>query len=180
SWGDATMANRSFLSQREALTFVLSGLSKVAGLPQMKLGWIAANGPTAPLRVAQEGLDLIADTYLSVGTPVQLAAASLLASRQQLQPQISARVTKNLSHLRTLSHDSACRMLSADGGWYAVLEIPRHFSEEEWVLKLLEDDHVLVHPGYFFNFEQEAFLILSLLPPIETFEEACRRLLARF
>jgi aspartate/methionine/tyrosine aminotransferase len=164
----------------EVLTFSLSGLSKVVGLPQMKLGWIAVSGPETEQREALHRLELIADTYLSVGTPVQWAATALLAMRGAVQAQIVERVGGNLSFLRSrIGPDSPWRLLEPDGGWYAVIQAPRIFSEEEWVLRLLRDDGVLVQPGFFFDFETEAFLVTSLLTAPDVFEEGVRRVLAR-
>jgi aspartate/methionine/tyrosine aminotransferase len=123
-------------------------------------------------------LDLIADTFLSVGAPVQHATPRWIQLRHGLQRQILARVQGNLGWLENALKDSPCRLLDVEGGWFATLEIPRHFTEEEWVLDLLEKEDVLVHPGYFFDFSREAFLILSLLPKEEIFREAINRLLA--
>jgi alanine-synthesizing transaminase len=162
-----------------ALTFVMSGLSKILALPQMKLGWIITNGPQALRDAAIERLDLIADTYLSVGAPVQHATPIWLRSREKIQAQILYRVRDNLRWLAERTEKSPCRLLKVEGGWYGTLELPRHFSEEEWVLTLLEQDDVLVHPGYFFDFSHEAFLILSLLPEAGVFQEAVNRLITR-
>ncbi len=164
----------------EVLTFSLSGLSKVVGLPQMKLGWIAVSGPEALRMQALERLELIADTYLSVGTPVQWAAASLLELRGHIQAQILERVRANLAFLRSqIGPASPWRVLKAEGGWYAVLEAPRIRSEEDWALSLLGDDDVLVQPGFFFDFDREAFLVVSLLTPSDIFREGVSRILAR-
>jgi aspartate/methionine/tyrosine aminotransferase len=126
---------------------------------------------------AIERLDLIADTFLSAGAPVQYAAPRWIRLRHELQKQIRARVHKNLEWLEREAEGSPSRLLKTEGGWYATLEIPRHFTEEEWVLDLLERQNVLVHPGYFFDFPREAFLILSLLPREEVFREAANRLI---
>jgi alanine-synthesizing transaminase len=166
---------RSLTEVTEVPTFCLSGLSKVAGLPQMKLGWIVTRDEQA-----FERLELIADTYLSVGAPVQLSAPVLLGVRTQLQNQILARVRANRAFLANqIGPTSPWRLLETEGGWYAILEAPRIQSEEEWVLSLLADDGVLVQPGFFFDFEREAFLVLSLLTLEEVFEEGVRRILAR-
>jgi alanine-synthesizing transaminase len=165
---------RSLTEVTEVLTFCLSGLSKVAALPQLKLGWIVTSG------LAIERLELIADTYLSVSTPVQYAAPMLLGLRGQLQDQILARVRANRAFLAgQIVSDSPWRLLATEGGWYAVLEAPRIQTEEEWGLSLLSADSVLVQPGFFFDFEREAFLVISLLAPEETFREGVRRILAR-
>jgi alanine-synthesizing transaminase len=165
---------------QQALTFCLGGLSKMAGLPQMKLGWIVIGGPTAPRAQATERLELIADTYLSVGTPVQHALPRLLTAGTAVQQQISGRTQENLAWLRSaMAPDSPAQLLEVEGGWYATLRVPRTRSEEEWCLELLERDHVLVQPGYFYDFESEAFLVLSLLTPTVIFREGVRRLLNR-
>ncbi len=159
-----------------ALTFAMSGLSKVAGLPQMKLGWIVVAGPVDLAASAFERLEWIADTYLSVGAPVQCAAAKLLAL--QMSGKIRARVLENLAELRRqIAPDSPFRILNVEGGWYATLEVPRTRTEEEWTLGLLRHHNVLVQPGYFYDFEREAFLVLSLLPPPDVFSEGLQKLL---
>jgi len=170
----------SLVGQEEVLGFSLSGLSKLVGLPQLKLGWIAASGPAEARRAALERLELIADTYLSVGTPVQWAAPELLALRETMQKQILDRVRENLAFLQSqIGPESPWRVLQPEGGWYAVVQAPRIHSEEDWVLTLLGEDNVLVQPGFFFDFENEAFLVASLLTPAATFQEGIRRILAR-
>jgi aspartate/methionine/tyrosine aminotransferase len=171
---------RTLVGTHEALAFSMSGLSKIAGLPQMKLGWIAIAGPAAARAAAKEKLEWIADTYLSVSTPVQQAAPRLLELGKGIRALIAARLRANLAWLESaITADSPCRILSVEGGWYATLQVPRIRREEEWVLELLEKDGVLVLPGFFFDFECEAFLVISLLTEPETFREGCRRLLAR-
>ncbi len=160
-----------------ALTFVLSGLSKISALPQVKLGWIHVSGPAALRHEAQERLDFIADTYLSVSTPAQHAAARLLAQRTSLQAQIQKRCAVNEHRLR-----AACRALGSievlqrEGGWYAIMRGSNAFAEEQLVLKLLEEDNVLVHPGYFFDFPGTGYLVLSLLTPENIFHTGLQRL----
>jgi len=167
-------------ANRDCLTFALGGISKSLGLPQMKLGWIAVNGPEALLKTALERLEIIADTYLSVNTPVQNAAPGWLALRGEIQKEILARLLKNKNFLAsTIKEAPACEMLKQEGGWYSVLKIPRTRSEEEWALELLKKDGVYVHPGYFFNFEKEAFLVLSLLAEEKVFQEGVKRILTR-
>ena len=171
---------RSLTGIDEVLTFCLSGLSKVAALPQLKLGWIVTGGPPVDREKALERLELIADTYLSVGAPVQWAAPALLGLRAPLQRQILARVLANRSFLASqIGPTSPWNLLATEGGWYAVLEAPRIHSEEEWVLNLLTGDGVLVQPGFFFYFEREAFLVIRLLTPEDVFREGIRRILAR-
>jgi len=160
--------------ERQALTFSMSGLSKIAGLPQMKLGWIVASGPRRA--EALEALELIADTYLSVSTPVQVALSRLLALSGGITEQIRQRTASNLARLRETMLGSAATLLRTEGGWYAVLQVGRSRSEEEWTLKLLGESNILVQPGFFFDFESEAFLVLSLLPEPAKFAEGVSRL----
>lgn len=162
-----------------ALTFCLSGLSKIAGMPQMKLGWIATAGPAHLRNEAMAHLELIADTYLSVGTPVQIAARKLLEIGAGIRSQIRTRTVRNLAALQTaITPDSPFRVLNVEGGWYATLQVPRLRTEEEWVLGLLEKRNVLVQPGFFYDFETEGLLVLSLLTPPAVFDEGVARILA--
>lgn len=171
---------RTLVDFTEALAFSMSGLSKIAGLPQMKLGWVVISGPAAARAEAKDKLEWIADTYLSVSTPVQQALPRLLELGKGIQAQIAARVRANLARLESaIAADSPCRVLAVESGWYATLQVPRIRREEEWALELLAEDDVLVQPGFFFDFESEAFLVVSLLTEPDTFHEGCRRLLAR-
>jgi aspartate/methionine/tyrosine aminotransferase len=171
---------RSLSEVEDVLTFSLSGLSKVSGLPQLKLGWIVVSGPESLRKQALDRLELIADTYLSVGAPVQWAAASLVGSREEIQAQILARARENLALLRNkIGADSPWQVLDVEGGWYAVIQAPRIHTEEDWVLTLLDQDNVLVQPGFFYDFEKEAFLVLSLLTPSDIFGEGVQRILGR-
>jgi aspartate/methionine/tyrosine aminotransferase len=164
----------------EALTFTLGGLSKACGLPQMKLGWIVVGGPEGAVAEALDRLEFIADCYLSVGAPVQSAAPRLLDIGDTIRSAIIARITANRAALaRALPADSPCRLLPTDGGWYGVLKVPAIAPEEELALQLLERDDVVVHPGYFFDFAREAYLIVSLLPPPDRFEVGIGRILDR-
>ncbi|MGH7598954.1 MAG: pyridoxal phosphate-dependent aminotransferase [bacterium] len=170
----------TLVGNSEVLTFVLSGLSKILGLPQMKLGWIVVNGPADLQRQAREYLDLLADTYLSVSTPIQHAAPQWLKIKALLQDQISDRINANLEFLQThFANQQNYRLLRTEGGWYAIIALPFLRQEEKFVLLLLERDNVLVHPGYFFDFTSDGFLILSLLPPPEIFREGAGRLWER-
>jgi aspartate/methionine/tyrosine aminotransferase len=168
------------LDQQEALGFSLGGLSKSAGLPQMKLGWIAAGGPAPLVEAALARLEIVCDTFLSVSTPVQRAAGALIEAGRGVRAQILERVTANLRELQALAAaHPACSVLRVEGGWSAVVRVPATRTEESLVLDLLEHDHVLAHPGYFFDFPHEAFLVVSLLPPPAEFREGAGRLLAR-
>jgi aspartate/methionine/tyrosine aminotransferase len=160
------------------LTFSLGGASKTLGLPQIKLGWIVVGGPDAECREALDGLEHIADTYLSVSTPVQLAAGSLLQSGGVVRQAIRARVRENLDNAREIASGfPACTVLPVEGGWTAVVRVPALQPEEALVLSLLEREHVLAHPGYFFDFDAEAFLVVSLLPEAAAFRTAFQRML---
>jgi len=158
------------LSPPSVLTFSMNGLSKIAALPQMKLGWIVANGPGH--EAALDRLELIADTYLSVATPVQIALPRLLAASTMVRAQIVNRTRANLALLKSVAHP-----LHVEGGWYAILQVPRTRSEEAWALDLLDRRDVLVQPGYYFDFESEPFLVLSLLTPPQVFADALHRVL---
>jgi alanine-synthesizing transaminase len=164
----------------EVLTFSLGGLSKSAGLPQLKLGWIGFGGPAARVDEALAAYEIIADTYLSVSTPVQTAAAELVAHGAAIRGQILSRIRRNLESLRTLAAAyPAINVLRVEGGWSAVLQVPQFGSEETLVLELLAKDDVLVHPGYFFDFAREAFIVVSLLIDPVRFDLAIARVLKR-
>lgn len=178
--GAAAAAARP-LDPRDALVFALGGLSKAVGLPQVKLGWMAIGGPDAIVAPALERLELVCDTYLSVATPVQAAAAELLERGAPLRAQIQARIAGNYARLgERAAAAPSCRVLPAEGGWYAVVQVPRLQSEEELVVELVEREDVVVHPGHFFDFQGEAFLVVSLLPPPAAFGAAIDRLLRHF
>jgi aspartate/methionine/tyrosine aminotransferase len=173
----------SFAGERAALTFVLSGLSKVAALPQLKLGWIAVGGPEAIAAEAMARLELIADTYLSVGTPVQRALPEILARRGPVQARILDRVRANLAALdaaiAAAGEHAPVRRLHVDGGWYAIVEVPRTRDEDAWVEALVRDEGVIVHPGYFFDFAEGGLLVVSLLPDPAAFAGAIARVVRR-
>jgi aspartate/methionine/tyrosine aminotransferase len=157
----------------EALTFSLGGLSKSAGLPSWKLGWIRAGGPPDLCRRIVSALELVADSYLSVATPVQKALPGVLALAPRIRAAILERLRRNLATLRTALQ---AELFEPEGGWSAVLRFSRPVSDEDLALELLEREGVLVHPGYFFDFPTDDFLVLSLLPEPEKFEEGVRRI----
>jgi aspartate/methionine/tyrosine aminotransferase len=159
------------------LAFSLNGLSKIAGLPQMKLGWIVVAGSREVRDRAWERLEVVADTYLSVGTPVQCAAARLLGAGENLQEQIRRRTRQNLDYALQAIEGTGATALAVEGGWYLTLQVPGVRSEEAWTLELLDRWNVLVQPGFFFDFASEAFLVVSLLTPPSVFQEGLRRLL---
>jgi hypothetical protein len=168
------------LTRDDVLVFALGGLSKSIGLPQVKLGWIAAAGPKAKLDEALLRLELICDTYLSVSTPVQLAAAELLDRGRAIRRQITERITANYRQLKVQVADvPSCRVLHAAGGWSAIIQVPTFQSEEDLVIDLVSQAGVLTHPGYFFDFPRESFLILSLLSPEPSFADGVGRLLTQ-
>jgi alanine-synthesizing transaminase len=166
----------SLTGEQRVLTFTLGGLSKSAGLPQVKLAWIVVSGPDALVAQSIDRLALIADSYLSVSTPVQIAAPRLLEGGRAVRDAIAARVHRNLDQLRSIVRtQSSLTLFTPEGGWSAVVRVPATETEEKLVLRLLTDAGVLVHPGYFFDFSEEAFLVFSLLPSPDVFDEAIRR-----
>ncbi|MGE3190755.1 MAG: pyridoxal phosphate-dependent aminotransferase [Vicinamibacterales bacterium] len=170
----------SVLAQDEVLAFGLGGLSKSAGLPQLKLGWIGMAGPEPVLTETSRAYEIVADTYLSVSSPVQLAAGQLIAGGAAPRAAIRERTAQNLAALdRALAPEPAITRLRVEGGWSAVLRVPAVEPEESLVLDLLMHEHLLVHPGYFFDFPGEAWIVVSLLPRPEVFEPAVARLARR-
>lgn len=168
----------SFASNDAALTFTLSGLSKICALPQIKVAWIAASGPPDLVSEALERLDVIADTYLSPNAPVQWAVAELLATRDGIQRQLRQRVQRNLRELDAqLAKVKMTTRLEFDAGWYAVLRTPSTRSDEETAIALLEQEGVLIHPGHFFDFPGAGYLVASLIASAEDFREGMRRVL---
>ena len=160
----------------DVLTFTLGGASKTLGLPQIKLGWMVIGGPRDVRGAARDALEHIADTFLSVGTPVQAAAASLMRGAAPVRQAIHERLRQNLNHARTVaSRYLSCEVLRVEGGWCAVVRVPATRHEEALVLDLLASERVLVHPGYFFDFPREAFIVVSLLPQMEIFADAFER-----
>ena len=163
----------------EVLTFTLGGASKSAGLPQVKLGWLLAGGPPADCAAALAGLELIADSFLSVSTPVQVAAPALLEHGAAVRGAIHARVRRNLERAREIARaHPACDVLRVEGGWTAVVRIPATRDEETFALELLRRDRVLVPPGYYFEMPRGTFAVVSLLPPEDSFSRAFERLVA--
>ena len=168
----------SFTRNTEALTFTLSGLSKISGLPQMKLSWLVAGGPPSEVDDAVARLDVIADTYLSISTPVQLATRELLDQRKTIQPLLLDRLRENLQELdRGLSRQKSCQRLEVEGGWYAILRVPVTQSDEERAVDLVHKANVIVHPGHFFDFASDGYLVLSLITRPEVFREGVQRTL---
>jgi aspartate/methionine/tyrosine aminotransferase len=168
----------SFAANDAALTFTLSGLSKICALPQIKVAWIAASGPAELVRTALDRLDVIADTYLSPNAPVQWAIAELLATREGIQRQLRERTLHNLRELDAqLASAKMTTRLALDAGWYAVLRTPSTRSDEDTAIALMEHEDVLIHPGHFFDFPGAGYLVVSLIAPESDFREGIGRVL---
>jgi hypothetical protein len=176
---DAERVDSAIAGSGAPLVFSLGGLSKLALLPQMKIAWIAVAGEDARVKHALDRLDVIGDTFLSVGSPAQHALPSWLASRSVAEQAVTDRLTSNLAWVRDAAIGQPFSWLDVEGGWYVTLRLPRTQSEEDWALELLEKDGVIVHPGHFFDFEEEAYLVLSLLTPEPRLREGMRRLVER-
>jgi alanine-synthesizing transaminase len=171
----------SFAANSGALTFTVSGLSKISGLPQMKAAWLIVAGPDERKQQALERLEVIADAYLSMNTPVQLAIPEFLQQRHKFQKQLLNRVRMNLSELdRQLNSQTHCTRLEVEGGWNAVLRVPATRSDEDLAIELLTARDVHVHPGHFYDFASEGYLVLSLITRETEFAEGVKRLLSMF
>ncbi len=177
-YASSTTPAHTFALSDAALTFTLSGLSKISLLPQMKLAWTVVSGPDAVVQTAVDRLEIIADTYLSPSTPVQLALPKFLLLRHALQAQLQQRISANLSVLDGLLRESkSLARLDREGGWYAILRVPVTATDDDLTVALLEGCSVLVHPGHFFNFSQDGFLVLSLITAERQFREGVGRLI---
>jgi alanine-synthesizing transaminase len=194
--GTDTRKASSHAGLDDILTFTLSGLSKISALPQMKLAWIVVSGPAEERRRAIERLEIIADTYLSVSTPVAAALPELLETRRTIQPQIVTRLQQNLAELdRQLDATSRITRLEVEAGWYAVLRLPaatepaqprdeqgtrnpcRECSDDDFTTELAREEGVLVHPGHFYEFPSDGYLVLSLITPTQVFADGLHKLL---
>jgi aspartate/methionine/tyrosine aminotransferase len=171
----------SLAANDAALTFTMSGISKICGLPQMKAAWLITSGPQEFRTVALARLEVIADTYLSMNAPIQAALPAFLEQRHEIQSQIKDRVKHNLQHLDAqLASHKTCSRLKLEGGWYAVLRVPATRSDEDLAVDLIEERGVYVHPGHFYDFESDGYLVVSLITPPADFEEGIGRLLSMF
>jgi aspartate/methionine/tyrosine aminotransferase len=171
----------SFAANNTNLTFTMSGLSKIAGLPQMKAAWLITTGPEELKAPALSRLEVIADTFLSMNAPVQLAIPRFLELRHGFQNQLMTRVRRNLAKLDAqLAAQSSCSRLEVEGGWYAVLRVPATRSDEDLAIELLNTQEIYVHPGHFYDFPTDGYLIVSLITPAEEFDEGMKRLLWAF
>jgi alanine-synthesizing transaminase len=167
--------HQSLASNSEVLSFALGGLSKAMALPQMKLGWIVVNGPKKDVKAAMERLEVIADTYLSVNTPAQNAASTWLSGRAVITDQVMARVRANYTALVASAPDGVV-VFPVEGGWYAVIRAELGMDDDQWALKLLRQKHVFIHPGFFFDFDAEGYVVVSLLTKEDVFREGIARL----
>ena len=172
------VARSTFAINQDVLTFTLSGLSKISGLPQMKLAWIVTSGPGEEVSAALARLEVIADTYLWMNAPIQLAAPVLLDQRHSIQALLLDRVRANLSEVdRGLARQKTCRRLDVEGGWYAVFRVPVTQSDEELAIEILRKLFVLVHPGHFYDFPSDGYLIASLITPPRNFRHGITQVL---
>jgi alanine-synthesizing transaminase len=174
---------KTFAANSEVLTFTLSGLSKISALPQMKIAWLAVTGPGSQVCPALDRLEIIADTYLSLSAPAQAALPVLLAQRHSLRPQLVSRIRENRAHLQSqLRSHSNCELLHAEAGWYAVLRYSAnssdHASDEDLAIHLLRQHQVLLHPGHFYDFPSNNYLVLSLIVPPLDFAQGVQKLLS--
>jgi len=183
SAGEASGDDRvmTAVQRTQSLCFVLNGFSKLVGLPQVKLGWIAVSGESGKADAAGGGLSTLLDFYLSVSAPVQHAAARLLALRQPIQDQIQSRLARNCRFLREqVVHAANFSLLRREGGWYAIVDIVDAWRDEARAVHLLNNADTLVHPGIFYDFGREGYVVLSLLPEPAFFEPGVRHLVSAF
>ena len=179
--GGSNKPPASYAANAGALTFTMSGLSKISGLPQMKASWLVTSG-AEPLKAQALGrLEVVADTYLSMNSPVQLAVPVFLQQRHGIQKQLMARIRRNVAELdRQLGAKKACTRLVVEGGWYAVLRVPVTRSDDDLAVELLKTRNIYVHPGHFYDFPTDGHLIVSLIMPEQGFAEGIRLLLSLF
>ena len=171
----------TFASNSGALTFTMSGLSKICGLPQMKAAWLVVSGPESLKKEAVARLEVIADTYLSMNAPIQWALPTLLRQRREFQRQLIGRVKENLAELdRQLARQKSCGRLEVEGGWNAVIRVPATDTDEDLALELLAAKGVYVHPGHFYDFPSEGYVVVSLISPISEFAHGIKELLSAF
>ncbi len=172
---------RSFAANRDAPTFTLSGLSKICGLPQMKAAWLIIGGAQVWKREALARVEVIADTYLSMNAPVQLAIPHFLEQRHEFQKQVNSRIQRNLAELdRQLAEQEVCSRLAVEGGWYSVLRVTATRSDEDLAVELLSAKSVYVHPGHFYDFVSDGHVVVSLITGEAEFKKGVAGLLAYF
>jgi aspartate/methionine/tyrosine aminotransferase len=167
----------SFASEGRSLIFTLNGISKLLGMPQMKLAWLTVSGESGVVRNAMDRLEVIYDTYLSTATPIQQALPVFLDESRRVTDQISKRIKANYHSLRSMTAQSSVSLFNAEGGWNAIVQFPRIMSDDAWALRILKECNVLLHPGHYFEIEQEACFIMSLLPEESIFSNGIGRVL---
>jgi alanine-synthesizing transaminase len=171
----------TFAANLSALTFTMSGLSKICGLPQMKAAWLIVSGPEPVKAQALARLEVIADTYLSMNAPIQWAMPTLLGGRAAFRVQLMARVRENLAELdEQLARQKSCSRLEVEGGWNAVIRVPATRMDEELALELLAVKGVYVHPGHFYDFRSKGFVVVSLISFEMDFSKGLGELLSLF
>jgi len=164
-----------------ALTFTMSGLSKICGLPQMKAAWLVVSGPEPFRKQALDRIEVIADTYLSMSAPIQWAMPTLLGQRKAFQKQLLARANRNLAELdQQLAEQNSCSRLEVEGGWNAVIRVPATRTDEEFAIELLATKGVYVHPGHFYDFSLEGYVVVSLIASLRDFAGGMKLLLSMF
>ncbi|MGA7409267.1 MAG: pyridoxal phosphate-dependent aminotransferase [Bryobacteraceae bacterium] len=168
---EGTQRVLSLTGRSDTLSFSLNGLSKSAAMPQMKIGWIVINGPTEQVEAARQGLELIADTYLSVSSPCQLVLPQLINLGAGIRSCIRERILGNAQALQDLLRGSPAHPLYTEGGWSSIVQLPQTLPEEDWVMRLLTRYGVIVQPGYLFDMPGEPFAVVSLLTPTGKFVE---------
>jgi aspartate/methionine/tyrosine aminotransferase len=174
--GSEAQRVKTLVNEEGALSFSLNGLSKMAAMPQMKLAWIAINGPEDERQTARERLEIILDTYLSVNTPTQSALPQLFEIGANLRSQLLARICQNLGHARQALRDTPVHVLHIEGGWSVLLQLPSKQNGEQWVKQLLEEENLLLQPGFFFDLPGEAYAVASLITEPREFDEGIERL----
>ena len=178
-FGTNALSVKTAANETQVLTFTLNGVSKLLGLPQMKLGWIVVSGPPEIRQEAIARMEILCDTFLSVNTPVQVALPSLMTTAKGIRDEILKRVTSNYKLLQSLIRESTpCSVLETDGGWYSILKVPQIKSDEQWALDLLERKGIYVFPGYFFDLNRETLLVISLLTEEKKFGPGVKKLLS--
>ena len=170
----------TFAGNQDVLTFTLSGLSKISALPQMKVSWVVTSGPGIEVEAAMARLEVIADTYLSMNAPIQWAVPVLMEERKNVQRQLLERVRENLAELDCqLAGQKSCQRLQVAGGWYAALRVPVTRSDEELAIELVREKSVMVHPGHFYDFPGDGYLVLSLITDEQEFRDGISRVLEK-
>ncbi len=174
--GSEAQRVKTLANQEAVVSFSLNGLSKLAGMPQMKLAWLTINGPEHQRQTARERLEILLDTYLSVNTPVQLALPALFEIGAGIRSELLARINQNFDCARSVLKSSPVNVLHTEGGWSVLLQLPRNQNGEEWVAQLLQQKQTLLQPGFFFDMPGEAYAVASLITEPDEFRAGIDRL----